>query len=91
MLSDCSQAEAARSPDSPAITQIVGELATRSEEFRTRWAAHSVTAHRQGIKRVCHPEFGELTLTYNVLAVSAVPGLSRVGYTAEPHSSSAQA
>ena len=85
------QAEAARSPHSPAITQIVGELATRSEEFRTRWAAHNVTAHRHGAKQFRHPEFGELTLTYNVLAVTAVPGLSVVGYTAEPNSPSAEA
>jgi transcriptional regulator with XRE-family HTH domain len=85
------QAEAARSPHSPGITQIVGELATRSEEFRTRWAAHIVTAHRHGTKQFRHPEFGELTLTYNVLAVAAVPGLSVVGYTAEPNSPSAHA
>ena len=62
------QAEAARSPHSPGITQIVGELATRSEEFRTGWAAHNVTAHRHGTKQFRNPDFGELTLTYNVLA-----------------------
>ena len=85
------QAEAARSPHSPAITQIVGELATRSEEFRARWAAHNVTAHRNGTKAFRHPEFGELTLTYNVFTITAVPGLSLVGYTAEPNSPSAHA
>jgi transcriptional regulator with XRE-family HTH domain len=85
------QAEAARSPHSPAITQVVGELATRSEEFRSRWAAHNVTAHRHGVKRFRHSEFGELSLTYNVFAVTAAPGLSLVGYTAEPNSPSAQA
>ena len=85
------QAEAVRAPQSPAITQVVGELATQSVEFRTRWAAHNVTAHRHGIKRFCHPEFGDLTLTYNVFEVTAAPGLSLVGYTAEPNSPSAQA
>ncbi|SKF99203.1 putative DNA-binding protein [Mycobacteroides abscessus subsp. massiliense] len=85
------RAEAARSPQSPAITQIVGELATRSDEFRTRWAAHNVTAHRHGTKRFRHPAVGELTLTYNVLGVTAATGLSLVGYTAEPNSQSAQA
>lgn len=85
------QAEAARDPHSAAITQIVGELATQSVEFRTRWAAHNVTAHRNGVKRFGHPEFGDLTLTYNVFEVSAAPGLSLVGYTAEPNSPSAQA
>ncbi|MDF3339177.1 helix-turn-helix transcriptional regulator [Mycolicibacterium septicum] len=85
------QAEAARDPHSAAITQIVGELATQSVEFRTRWAAHNVTAHRNGVKRFGHPEFGDLTLTYNVFEVTAAPGLSLVGYTAEPNSPSAQA
>lgn len=85
------QAEAARSPHSAAVTQVVGELATRSEEFRTRWAAHNVTAHRHGTKRFKHTEVGEITLTYHVLTVSAAPGLSLVGYTAEPDSPSAHA
>lgn len=85
------QAEAARDPHSAAITQIVGELATQSVEFRTRWAAHNVTTHRNGAKQFCHPEFGDLTLTYNVFEVAAAPGLSLVGYTAQPNSPSAQA
>lgn len=85
------QAEAARSPHSLAITQIVGELATRSEEFRTRWAAHNVATHRHGTKQFRHDAIGELTLTYNVLTVAAAPGLSLVGYTAKPNSPSAEA
>ncbi|KHO22786.1 XRE family transcriptional regulator [Mycolicibacterium setense] len=85
------QAEAVRVPHSPAITRIVGELATQSIDFRIRWAAHNVTGHRHGVKRFCHPEFGDLTLTYNVFEVTAAPGLSLVGYTAEPNSPSAQA
>lgn len=85
------QAEAARSPHSAAITQIVGELATRSEEFRTRWAAHNVTAHRHGTKRFCLPEVGDIELTYNVFAVTAMPGASLVGYTAEPNTAAARA
>ena len=32
-----------------------------------------------------------MSLTYNVLAITEVPGLSLVGYTAEPGSRSAQA
>ena len=84
------QAEAARSPHAPAITGVVGELATRSEPFRTRWAAHNVVAHRNGTKRFHLDQFGELTLTYNVFDITATPGLSLVGYTAEPQSPSAQ-
>lgn len=84
-------AEAAHSPHSAALTQLVGDLATRSEDFRTRWAAHNVTAHRQGAKNFNHPDVGELTLDYQVLAITAVPGLSLVAYTAQPNSPAAQA
>ncbi|ORV97486.1 helix-turn-helix domain-containing protein [Mycobacterium kyorinense] len=85
------RAEAARSPHSPAVTGLVGELATRSEQFRTRWAAHNVKAHRHGVKRFRHSDVGELSLTYNVFDITAAGGLSLIGYTAEPHSRSEQA
>jgi transcriptional regulator with XRE-family HTH domain len=85
------RAEAARSPDSPAVTRLVGELASRSEQFRTRWAAHNVKAHRRGVKRFRHPEVGELSLTYNVFGIAGVGGLSLIGYTAEPQSRSDEA
>nr|WP_245908887.1 hypothetical protein [Mycobacterium neglectum] len=48
-----STGEPVRVPESAAITQVVGELATRRAEFRTRWAAHNVTAHRHDTKRFC--------------------------------------
>jgi hypothetical protein len=51
----------------------------------------NVTAHRQGAKHFNHPDVGELTLDYQVLAITAVPGLSLVAYTAQPNSSAAQA
>jgi transcriptional regulator with XRE-family HTH domain len=85
------RAEAARSPDSPAVTRLVRELATRSDGFRTRWAAHNVKAHRHGVKRFQLPEVGELCLTYNVFDITGVGGLSLIGYTAEPHSRSDEA
>jgi len=36
-------------------------LSTRSEEFRTRWAAQNVRYHRTGIKHVHHPDVGDCT------------------------------
>jgi hypothetical protein len=83
--------EAARSPHSTAVTQLVGELATRSEQFRTRWAAHNVKSHRHGVKRFRHTDVGELSLAYNVFDITGVGGLSLVGYTPEPDSPSDQA
>jgi transcriptional regulator with XRE-family HTH domain len=83
--------EAARSHDSPVVTQLVGELAARSEQFRGSWAAHNVKAHRHGVKRFRHPDVGELSLTYNVFDITGGGGLSLIGYTAEPHSRSDEA
>jgi transcriptional regulator with XRE-family HTH domain len=85
------QAEAARSPDSPAVSRLVDELATRSEQFRTSWAAHNVKAHRHGVKRIRHSEVGEMSLTYNVFDINSVGGLCLIGHTAEPHSRSDEA
>ncbi|MFD6060253.1 helix-turn-helix domain-containing protein [Rhodococcus wratislaviensis] len=83
--------EAAHSPHSAVVTGLVGELASRSEEFRTRWDAHNVKAHRHGVKQFRHPEVGDLSLTYNVFDITGADGLSLVGYTAEPQSTSEQA
>jgi transcriptional regulator with XRE-family HTH domain len=85
------RAEAARSHDSPAVTGLIGELSTRSEQFRTSWAAHNIKAHRHGVKRFRHTDVGELSLTYNVFDIAGVGGLSLIGYTAEPHSRSDEA
>jgi MmyB-like transcription regulator ligand binding domain len=57
------RAAAGRDPYDKRLTDLVGELSTRSEEFRVRWAAHNVKFHRTGSKRLHHPIVGELTLT----------------------------
>ncbi|CDO87492.1 XRE family transcriptional regulator [Mycobacterium triplex] len=85
------RAEAVRSPGSSAVTGLVDELATRSGQFRTSWAAQNVKAHRHGVKRFRHPDIGELSLIYNVLDITSGGGLSLIGHTAEPGSRSDQA
>jgi transcriptional regulator with XRE-family HTH domain len=80
--------EAGRNPYDQGLQDLVGELSTRSQEFRTRWAAHNVRQHQTGRKRLHHPVVGDLELTYEVLALPADPGLSLVVYTAEPGSTS---
>ncbi|MFC9765961.1 helix-turn-helix domain-containing protein [Rhodococcus jostii] len=80
--------EAARSPYSAAVTGLVGELATRSDEFRTRWATHDIKAHRRGTKRFHHPVVGDLTLRFEALEVASAAGLTLFGFTAEPGSPS---
>jgi transcriptional regulator with XRE-family HTH domain len=87
-LVDNLRAEAGRNPHDRALQDLVGELSTRSQEFRTRWAAHNVRQHQTGRKRLHHPVVGDLELTYEVLALPADAGLSLVVYGAEPGSPS---
>jgi MmyB-like transcription regulator ligand binding domain/Helix-turn-helix domain len=83
--------QAGRSTHDWELSDLVGELATSSEEFRSLWAAHNVRLHTKGIKRFNHPIVGELELSFHKLEVAADPGLMIVGYTAEPGSRYAEA
>ncbi len=78
--------EAGRNPYDRALTDLVGELSMRSEEFRTRWAAHNVRYHRTGLKRLHHPVVGDLELSFEAMELPADPGLSLIVYSTEPGS-----
>jgi len=78
--------EAGRDPHNRALTDLVGELATRSDAFRVRWAAHDVRLHHTGVKRFRHPVVGDLTVGFNAMALPVDPGLTLTVYTAEPGS-----
>ncbi|WP_410667718.1 helix-turn-helix transcriptional regulator [Amycolatopsis sp. cmx-4-68] len=80
--------EAGRDPHDKDLHDLVGELSTRSKEFRTRWGAHDVRIHGTGTKRFHHPAVGDLTLAYESLDLTAEPGLHLTVYTAEPGSPS---
>jgi hypothetical protein len=82
---------AGRDPYDRALTDLVGELSTRSEEFRTHWASHDVRFHVSGVKHFHHPVVGDLTLNYERLDLAADHGLRIYTYTADPGSRSAQA
>lgn len=84
------RSEAGRNPHDRALSDLVGELATKSDEFRTLWAAHNVRLHTHGVKQFNHPVVGELELHFNRLEITAEPGLMIVNYTAEPGSRSAE-
>jgi transcriptional regulator with XRE-family HTH domain len=85
------RSEAGRNPYDRPLSDLVGELSTRSDEFRVRWAAHNVRFHRTGTKRIHHPVVGELELSYESMDLSADDGLSVAIFTAEPGSASQQA
>jgi transcriptional regulator with XRE-family HTH domain len=74
--------EAGRDPFDKGLTDLVGELSTRSDEFRIRWAAHDVRLHRTGLKHIQHPVVGALRLSYEVMQLTADPGLTLVVYSA---------
>jgi transcriptional regulator with XRE-family HTH domain len=85
------RAEAGRNPYDRGLTDLVGELSTGSEEFRVRWAAHNVRFHQTGTKQFHHPVVGDLSLTFEMLELTADPGLNLLAYSAEPGSRSEEA
>lgn len=83
--------EAGRNPYDRGLSELVGLLSTRSEEFRKEWARHDVWFHRSGTKKLHHPLVGDLTLAYEVLDLPADPGLTLAIYSAEAGSGSEEA
>ncbi|MFG1852116.1 helix-turn-helix domain-containing protein [Actinomadura geliboluensis] len=82
-------AEAGRDPYDADLTALVGELSTRSDDFRTRWARHDVRQHHIGAKPFHHPVVGDLLLTYESMELPA-DNLTVVAYGAEPGGDSAE-
>ncbi|MCW2700499.1 MAG: transcriptional regulator, family [Blastococcus sp.] len=85
------RAEVGRSRDDRELTELIGELTTRSQHFSTLWATHNVRWHTTGTKRYHHPVVGDLTLAYEGMALTADPGQTLFTFTAEPGSPSQQA
>jgi hypothetical protein len=83
--------EAGRDPHNRDLHDLIGELCTRSDEFRTRWGSHNVRHHGSGFKTFRHPVAGEMTLAYEGMEMEAEPGLTFTIYTAEPGSPSEEA
>ncbi|MDY7102161.1 MAG: helix-turn-helix transcriptional regulator [Actinomycetota bacterium] len=85
------RAEAGRDPHDDELTGLVGELSTRSDDFRVRWANHDVKFHRTGNKALHHPLVGDLDLGYEALELPGDPGQSLIVYTAAPNTPTRQA
>lgn len=82
---------AGKNPYDKGLTDLIGELCTRSAEFAARWAHHEVRHHRSGRKRVHHPVVGPLTLSYEALELPSDEGSVLFVFTAEPGSPDARA
>ncbi|MFI2279436.1 helix-turn-helix transcriptional regulator [Nocardia beijingensis] len=74
--------------DDPRLTELVGELSLKSEEFRQLWARHDVRVKTAGVKAFRNPMVGNLTLSYETFSVNGAPGQMLIAYHAEPGSSS---
>lgn len=85
------RAEAGRDPYDKELQDLIGELSTRSERFRQRWAAHDVRYHRTGTKRLHHPLVGDLTLDFEAFELPADDGQRLNIYSAPPDSPTAEA
>ena len=83
--------EAGRDPHDKDLHDLVGELSTRSSDFRRRWSSHDVRLHGAGSKLFHHPVVGELDLSYESVDMITDPGLTLTIYAAEPGSPTAHA
>jgi len=84
------RATAARYPDDPEVTALVGELLAGSEEFTRLWATHDVTAVPTLCKTFDHPLVGPVTVNCDVLDITD-RDQHVVIYTATPGTPSAEA
>jgi transcriptional regulator with XRE-family HTH domain len=77
---------AGQTPDDKKLTDLIGELVTRSDSFRHRWAKHDVRHHRSGLKRIHHPVVGDLELSYEAMELPTNRDWFVFAFTAEPGS-----
>ena len=85
------RAEVGRNPYDKALSDLIGELSTRGDTFRQRWAQHEVRRHRAGAKRLNHPLVGQMTFTYETMELAADEGLYLIMCGAAPGSRDADA
>ena len=82
------RAEAARDPYDGDLTQLIGELSMRSDDFRRMWATHDVTRYRSGVQYFHHQLVGDLDLNYESFDLAGDVAQTLVVYTAEAGSPS---
>ncbi|MFF1633277.1 helix-turn-helix domain-containing protein [Leifsonia sp. NPDC058248] len=85
------RSEAGRSSHDRILSDLIGELSTRSDRFRTLWASHDVREHRTGVKLLTHPIVGDLDLAFEAMNLSSDRGLQLIAYSATPGSTTADA
>ncbi|WP_327115991.1 helix-turn-helix transcriptional regulator [Streptomyces sp. NBC_01341] len=76
--------EAGRNPHDRELTNLIGELSTRSDAFRVMWGSHDVHVFRRSTKSLSHPFVGDLELDQETMSLPDESGLSVVVYSASP-------
>ena len=83
--------EAARNPYDRELSNLIGELSTRSDAFRVLWGAQDVHVYRQERKRLNHPVVGLLELDHETMDLPGDTGQTVAIYSALPGSPTADA
>lgn len=74
--------EAGKNPYDRELSNLIGELSTRSDAFRVMWGSQDVCVFNQSTKRLNHPHVGELELDQETMRLPDESGLSVVVYSA---------
>jgi transcriptional regulator with XRE-family HTH domain len=77
--------------DDPRLTELVGELSLRSEEFRQLWARHDARPKGTGTTTLHHPQVGRLELSYTKFPIPDTDRQTLSIYHAAPGSASERA
>ncbi|HEX6356503.1 helix-turn-helix transcriptional regulator [Actinophytocola sp.] len=84
------RADVGRFPENGRPYQVMCELREASEDFRRLWAVQDVRDRDHGVKRVMHPEVGELVLTFEAFDLPTDPHQRLCTYTAPKGSQTEQ-
>ena len=76
------RAQAGRDPRDKTLSDLIGELVTRSDEFVAQWARQNVRLHRTARKRLHNRVVGDIELTGNALELAG-DDLTLIAYTAD--------
>ncbi|MFF9324549.1 helix-turn-helix transcriptional regulator [Streptomyces sp. NPDC014776] len=77
---------ATKDPYDRELSNLIGELSTRSDAFRVMWGAHDVRVFRDGTKRFRHPAVGRLDLDHETMFLAADEQIGVAVYSAVPAS-----
>jgi transcriptional regulator with XRE-family HTH domain len=73
--------DAARAGAAANVQPLVDELCAKSPDFARMWRDSEVHSSCEGVRRLRHPELGEIALEFSAFAVDGRPDLAMLVYT----------